>query len=313
MHLTFLGTSSGTPTRERNVSGMALTFDDGAVWVVDCGEGTQHQILRTAIRPGRIEAILLTHLHGDHCYGLPGLLASLAVHGRSDDVAVVGPKGVAEWLAVTTRISSLRLAFTWRVVEIDSPGLLDLSLARATVSALPLVHRVESYAYHITEPNRRGKVDAARAHELGVGGSDIGRLAAGHTVTTSDGTLVDPSMVVGVDRPGRRVVLCGDSADSSGLLPEAIGCDLLVHECTFAADRADHARQWGHSTAPQVGALAAQLQPKQLILTHLSSRYSDGAGPNQAPDDLRADCAAQCPGVPVSLAQDLQVIDIPRC
>ena len=311
MELTFLGTSSGTPTRTRNVSGAALRFDDGAVWIVDCGEGTQHRLLETTLRPGRIEAILLTHLHGDHCYGLPGLMASLAVHDRSEPVVVAGPPGVAEWLAVTRRVSDLKLGYRYRVVEYAPEGPLDLGLERAAVHVLPLVHRVPSHAFLITEPDRRGRLDPARAAALGIpDGPLLGRLAAGERVTLADGRVVEPAEVVGPPRPGRRLALCGDSADSSSLIGHAEGVDLLVHECTYESGRAEQAAKWGHSTAAQVGTLAAKLQPRQLALNHLSSRYTVGEAP-VATEDLREQCALACPGVPVVVADDLMTLAIP--
>ena len=311
MELTFLGTSSGTPTRQRNVSGSALRFDDGAIWIVDCGEGTQHRLLETSLRPGRVEAILLTHLHGDHCYGLPGLLASLAVHDRHEPVVIVGPHGVKEWISVTARMSDLKLGYRWRVVEFTEPGALDIGLDRLAVEVLPLVHRVPSYAYRLTEPARRGRFENSRAAALGIPDGPLrGRLAKGEVVTLPDGRKVDPSEVIGGDRPGRCVVLCGDSADSSALIGKAEGCDLLVHECTYETGREEQARQWGHSTAGQVGDLAAQLQPRHLVLTHLSSRYTV-SNPDMNPEDLGDQCRQRCPAVTVTMADDLMTIPIP--
>jgi len=309
MDFVVLGSSSGTPTLTRNVSGSALRFDDGRVWLIDCGEGTQHRILRSPLRPGRIERILLTHLHGDHSYGLPGLLASLGVHNRSAAVEVIGPPGVREWLKVTRQVSDLRLGYRLRVTEVQPGDSFERDGVGITVR--PMRHRVPSYAYLLREPTQRGRVDIERVRALGLApGPELGRLADGESLRLQDGREIRPEDVLGPARPGRLLVHCGDSSDSSALLGEAEDCDLLVHECTHDAGRRDRAIQWGHSTTEMVAELATALRPRLLVLTHFSSRYTCEGGAMTVAD-LLEEFRSRCPDVPVMAADDLLSVPIP--
>jgi ribonuclease Z len=311
VELTFLGTSAGVPTPERNVSATALRLEGGGVWLVDCGEGTQQRLLASRLRPSRLERVLLTHLHGDHCFGLPGLLASLGMWGRRDEVEVVGPEGLRTWLETTLRISGARLAFPLTLREIPPAGGALPARSGLETRALPLVHRLPSFAFELREPPRRGHLDADRARALGVAsGPALGRHAAGAAVALPDGRRIEPRQVLGPSRPGRRLVLCGDSADSSALLALEPGMDLLVHECTFAARDAAKAARYSHSTSEDVGALARALRPRQLVITHLSSRYTTPAADPDV-DALRREVEAACPGVPVTVARDHLVLAVP--
>jgi ribonuclease Z len=309
--LTFLGTSAGVPTRERGLSAVALRLDEGALWLFDCGEGTQQRLLAFGTRAARIGRVLLTHLHGDHCFGLPGLLASLGLWGRTDPVEVVGPRGLRAWLEATFRASELRLGFPLAIRELDEAGGVLPEQDGLTVEARPLVHRVPSFAYVVREPARRGHLDPARARALGVpDGPLLGRLARGEAVTLSDGRRVEPRGVLGAERPGRVLVLCGDSGDSSALLTLEPGCDVLVHECTYDGARGEQARRWGHSTTADVAALARALRPRQLVATHLSARYTvEGAALDA--DALGREIERGCPGQSVQVAFDGLTLDVP--
>jgi len=312
MRLTFLGTSSGIPTRDRSLSGTALRFDDGRVWVVDCGEGTQHGLLHTDLRLSRIDRVLITHLHGDHCWGLPGLLATMGMHGRRGAVAMAGPRGLRAWLETTLATASVVLPFALEIRELDGPGLVAAEADRR-VEAHALVHRVPSYAYLVREAPRRGHLDAERARALGVPDGPLrGRLAAGETVRLPDGSTVTPEAVLGPPRPGRVVVVCGDSVDSSSLVGPARGCDVLVHECTYAADREVQALRWQHSTTAMVAALACAVAPRRLVLTHFSSRYTVGEGEaGTMVEDLAREVARRCPGPAVHVAHDGMHLEVP--
>jgi ribonuclease Z len=312
LQLTFLGTSAGAPTRERGLSALALRLPGGGLWLFDCGEGTQQRLLASRLRAARLDRVLLTHLHGDHCFGLPGLLASAGLWGRREAIEVVGPRGLREWLDTTLRVSAMHLGYPLLVRELEHPagGALDLRGGLA-VEALPLVHRVPSFAYVVREPARRGHVDTARARALGVPeGPLLGRLARGDAVALADGRRIEPRDVLGPPRPGRTLVVCGDSSDSRALLALPPGCDVLVHECTYDAARAAQAREWSHSTSADVAALARALRPRLLVLTHLSSRYTvPGAEPGT--DALRREVETRCPGQRVLVAEDGLAIDVP--
>jgi ribonuclease Z len=307
MRVHFLGTSAGTPTPRRNVTAQAVVFDHGAVWLLDCGEGTQHRLLRSAVRASRVERILITHLHGDHCYGLPGLLAFLAIQGRKEPVELVGPVGLRELVETVARLSLLQLGYPLRITEIaaagDLPGSGGWSLA-----VRPLTHRITCWGYILREGRRPGVFHPAKAEALGVPEGRLwGVLQRGGTVTLEDGRTVEPRQVADPPRPGRTLALLGDTSDADAIADAAQGCDLLVCEATYDASRAAKAVEWGHMTAAGAGALAARLHARTLVITHFSQRYEDEAGIAA----LRAEAAAACPGTRVLAARDRWSVAVP--
>lgn len=311
MRYTFLGTGSGTPSRARNVAGAALRLDDGAVWVHDCGEATQHRLLDTDLSPGRIELILITHLHGDHCYGLPGVLAAITVHGREKEpVTVVGPRGLRSWIELTRSVSRMGLAYPLRFHELPDAGL-ELTFRGWTIRAIEMQHRIACYGYVLEEPAHRGRFDATKADALGIIGPDRRRLVAGESVRASDGRLVQPAEVIGPTRPGRRLALLGDTSAAPQAALACRGVDFAVHECTYDASRAEQGRLWGHSTTADVAAFARAAQPGLLALTHFSSRYSDGEPDRLTVADLVREVEAGAPGVRVVAGNDLEHLELP--
>ncbi len=311
VRITFLGTSSGAPTRNRNVTAQVLSLDSGGLLMLDCGEATQHQLMRAGLRSSRIERILLTHLHGDHLYGLPGLLACMTIHERSAPVQLIGPLGLREFVATVLRLSHTGLSFPLDIVELSGERALD-PCAEVALSAYPLVHRVPCFGYCLTEAPRPGRFDPARAAALGIPpGPLFGRLQAGHTIILQGGAVVQPTQVLDPPRSGRKVVLLGDTEDADGIATAAQGCNLLVREVTYDATRTDKARQWGHSTSTMTGEFAAAVNARELIITHFSSRYTDGAeGDQLTVADLVAETAASCPRTRVLAADDLWSHDI---
>jgi ribonuclease Z len=317
VQLTFLGTSAGAPTRARNVTAQLLAFDDGRLWLLDCGEATQHQLAKAGARASRIERILLTHLHGDHCLGLCGMLAAMAIGGREDPVAVVGPTGVAELVSTTVRLTHTELPFRLDVAELAPGSPHQLGQAGGwRIAAHPLVHRVACFGYCLCEEPRTGRFHPERAAALGVApGPDYGRLQRGEAVATATGATVRPEQVLSQPRPGRVVVLLGDTEDASAIVEAGQGCDLLVCETTYDAARGDQARAWGHSSTHMTGELAARMQARTLVITHFSARYTDPAAAGVADalsiDELVRETAARCPGTRVLAAADLWSITIP--
>lgn len=301
--LTFLGTGAGSPSRERNVTAALLERGDGALWLIDCGEGTQHQIMRSSLRMARIERILITHLHGDHVFGLPGLLASLAVHQRRSPVTVFGPPGLRGFLEAAFAISDFTAPYPLVIEEIPVSGGMLPARAGIQVQAYPLRHRLPSFAYNIRFPLLPGHLDARLARKLGVEpGPAMGRLAAGQSVLVASGAEVLPQQVLGPPRPGLHLVWCGDCTGDSAHPPEARGCDVLVHEATFDDTRRERAAQWGHSTAAEAAAVAADLGAGRLILTHISARFTTPPEGEQHP--LLVEARALLPDRPVDLASD---------
>lgn len=265
--ITFLGTSSATPTADRNMAAVAISLD-GDVLLFDCGEATQHQLLRSPVSPSAIEAIFLSHLHGDHLYGLPGLIATLGLNGRSRPLVVYGPPGLAPFIS----------AIPYR----GAPYPLEVRVAgehRADgyrIVAAPLDHTVPCFGYCIIEDDRPGRFDVERARALGIPeGPLFGALQHGSLVTLPDARVVSPSEVLGPNRPGRRIAYCTDTRPCAAAVDLARGADVLIHESTYAEELRAEAAERGHSTARDAAQIAAAAGVRQLVLTHFSSRYRD--------------------------------------
>ena len=360
MEVTFLGTSSGSPSFTRNVSSYALRLTD-EIWLFDCGEATQHQLMRSHLKYSKITRIFITHMHGDHIFGLPGLICALSgaraelrrVHGRDPEpLYITGPPGIADYVKAAIGCSRTVLGLNLVVTELAAPGngvaglgagddadprgfpqqthlaadarcrmflgerwpdngaptapdfrdrdgwqrawdgSLELpywtvhrEVSRNTsgrggekgaivVRAAPLRHPVPCFGYVIDEPDQAGRLDADTCAELGLPpGRDYQRLKNGESVQTPSGEWIHPTDVVGPDRPGRRLCLLGDTCDSVGIAPLAMGADVLVHESTFAASKHGEAVYKGHSTSTMAGEFAAMISARNLLLTHFSNRY----------------------------------------
>jgi ribonuclease Z len=310
VHLTFLGTSAGTPTRDRNVTSQALCFDNGAVWLLDCGEGTQHQIMRAGIKPPRIERVLLTHLHGDHCYGLPGLLGSIAVCGRTEPLRISGPKGVGELVRMTLKLSAATLSYELVIDELEARTTLAAG-NRWNVEAVPIVHRVPCFGYVLREDPRPGRFHPEKAKAFGiVAGPLYKRLQEGQTVALDDGRIVMAEMVSDPKRPGRTLVLLGDTNDATAIAGPGANCDLLVCEVTYDSASEAKAVQWGHSTSAMTGRLAEKMRAKNLIITHFSSRYTEDGASFGVPH-LVEQTRQYCPKTRVMAAKDLLKVELP--
>ena len=290
VELTFLGTSSGAPTRRRNVSALAVSH--GSTWdLVDCGEATQHRIMATPLSVARLRRIFITHLHGDHVFGLWGLLGSRSMNNATTPLRLVGPRGLREMTETVLSLSDSHLTFDLDVVELPDDGgpAADDTLGPA-VDALPLDHRVTSFAYRFTEADRPGAVDADAAAALGLDGPDIGRVVRGENVHGADGHPIDRAAVVGPERPGRVYVVAGDNRDPGHLCARIAGADLLVHESTYTEDALESMDgDYGHSTAARVATAAASIRLPHLVLTHFSPRYRLEPGPAPSIADVEAE------------------------
>ncbi|WP_336997290.1 ribonuclease Z [Leclercia sp. M50] len=275
MELFFLGTSAGVPTRTRNVTSILLDLQHptrGGLWMFDCGEGTQHQLLRTAAHPGKLDKIFITHLHGDHLFGLPGLLCSRSMAGNIQPLTIYGPPGIREFVETSLRISGSWTDYPLEIIEIK-PGVVFKDDAY-TVTAAALNHPVECYGFRIEERDKPGALDGAALIAAGVPfGPLFQQLKRGESVTLEDGRTINGAAYLSPPRPGKKLALFGDTAPCENALALAQGVDLLVHEATLEVAMEEKANSRGHSSTHQAARLARDAQVKKLIVTHVSSRY----------------------------------------
>jgi ribonuclease Z len=270
LDLVFLGTSGSVPTARRGLSGL-LVRRGGERMLVDCGEGTQRQLLRSNVGLVELPEMFLTHYHADHYLGLPGMLKTFALRGREVPLTVYGPPGLKELFRVLQRIFG-KLTYRVELVELRDGDVLDRGEYR--VIAFGVAHGVIANGYAFAEVPRPGRFDLETARSLGVPeGPLFGRLQAGETVELPGGGEVRPDQVLGSPRPGRKVVLTGDTAPAATVLEVAREADVLVHEATFAEEERERADETLHSTAVGAAALAKAAEVRMLALTHLSNRY----------------------------------------
>ncbi|MFN6737167.1 ribonuclease Z [Enterococcus gallinarum] len=275
MELEFLGTGAGVPAKHRNVTSTALRLLDerNAVWLFDCGEGTQMQILHSTIRPRKIEKIFITHLHGDHIYGLPGLISSRSFQGGASPLEIYGPIGIEEFVRTVLRISQTKLSYPLVFHEITKEGILFKD-KQFTVSCRRLDHGIESFGYRVEEASHQGELQVEALTALGIKpGPVFGRLKKGEIVTLEDGRQINGGDYVGEAKKGRTVTILGDTRLCANSILLAENADVLVHESTFNKDEAKMARAYFHSTTVQAAEVAKQAQVKRLLLTHISARY----------------------------------------
>ncbi|MEH7249727.1 ribonuclease Z [Neobacillus niacini] len=305
MDIFFLGTGAGVPAKLRNVTSIALKLleERGSIWLFDAGEATQHQILHTSIKPRRIEKIFITHLHGDHIYGLPGLLASRSFQGGESEVTVYGPKGIKEYITVSLSISQTYLKYPLKIVEIGAGIIFEDD--QFTVEAQLLEHGIPSYGYRIVEKDKPGTLLAEKLVEAGVQPGPIFRkIKEGESVKLEDGRVIIPQDFLGPDQKGRIVTILGDTRYCENAISLALDADLLIHEATFSKGEETLAFDYFHSTTHQAAEVARRSGSKQLCLTHISSRYD-----RQASRELIAE--AQEIFINTDIAEDFKEINIP--
>jgi ribonuclease Z len=292
LSLFFAGTGGSVPTARRGLPAV-LVRAGGDRLLFDCGEGTQRQLLRSIGLPD-VDAVFLTHYHLDHWLGLPGLVKTLDLRGRTKPLAIYGPPGLkALWEMLRPVIG--RTAYKLTVRELDRHE--DVAMGGYVVTAFPVSHRVPAYGYAVIEDDRPGRFDLEEARRLGLEpGPDFGRLQRGEEV---DG--IRPEQVIGESRTGRRIVLSGDTAPCQAVEAFAHGADVLVHEATFTEEERERARETGHSTARQAAELARDAEVRLLALTHLSTRFF----PREIRDEARAVFADTV------VPRDFDAIDVP--
>ena len=273
LDVVFIGTSGSTPTARR-APAATLLRRGGERLLVDCGEGTQRQLLRSDVGLVDLEEIFLTHFHADHFLGLPGMLKTFGLRGRELPLTIYGPRGLGELVEALRRIFG-RLTFPYEIVELAEGDVLQRDGYELRVVGVR--HTGASIGYALVEHERPGRFDVERADALGVPpGPARGALQRSEPVTLDSGTVIDPADVLGPARPGRKIVLTGDTAPVDSVVEAAEGADLLVHEATFCEDEAGRARETEHSTAREAAEVARDAGVKLLALTHISNRYGGG-------------------------------------
>lgn len=276
MELEFLGTGAGVPAKSRNVTSIALKLLDelNEVWLFDVGEATQHQILSTTIKPRKITKIFLTHLHGDHLFGLPGLLSSRSFQGGDGPLTIYGPPKVEKFVKTALAVSDTHLGYKINYVPVTESGLVFEDHG-FKVTCEKLEHRVPSFGYRVEEKPRAGEllVDKLKAYHI-KSGPIYGKLKRGEEVTLEDGTVLDGKDFVGPDHPGRVVSIFGDTRKTPQSVVLAQDADVMVHESTFGKAEGKLAYDYYHSTNIQAANIAKQASAKRLLLTHISARYN---------------------------------------
>ncbi|MEN5038525.1 ribonuclease Z [Pseudomonas sp. TWI929] len=311
MDLLFLGTSAGVPTKARNVSATAVIESSGSHWyLVDCGEGTQHQLLHTPLSIRDLRAIFITHVHGDHCFGLPGLLASAGMSGRTQPLELILPAALHGWVRQGLVASDTFLPFELRLLAVED--LVQWHSDALQVSTVQLSHRVPSVGFVFTERNPEPRLDIPRLEAEGIPRGPLwGDLAKGLAVQHG-GRLLNGIDYLRPSRPPRRVIVCGDNDNPELLAGAAKGADVLVHEATFTQAVVERSGvTFGHSTAAAVARFAEAAGVRNLVLTHFSARYQNDPRRSPSINDVRAEALAHYSGQ-LLLAQDLQRYHIGR-
>ncbi len=299
MKVVFLGTSGSMPTPERSSSSVAVVMGRSVV-LLDCGEGTQRQMVAAHIGFSRVKLIFITHLHGDHVLGAPGLLQSMTLQRREEPLEVFGPPGTHAFLqGVSNTLGGPSFPVT--VHEIAEPGVVYESKS-FTVEACRAEHRLMAWSYAVAEKPRPGRFHPEKARKFGVPEGTLWKRLQGGEEVAVDDMVVTPQDVCDAPRPGRRIVYTGDTKPSENVIKLAHGADLLIHEATFGDDLADRAAEDGHSTVSQAAGVAAKAGVKCLILTHISSRYSDTMPLLEAARKIFPD---------TTIAEDLKEVEVP--
>ena len=300
MTVHFLGTGGSWPSAQRNVAATAIKRGS-EVLLFDCGEGTQRQFQKGGLSYQAISKIFISHLHGDHVYGLPGIVKTMQLNERTDPLDVYGPRGILDLMGVYDRIANVRDQFPIRVHELRDGS--HVKFEGYEVRAAKMNHGLHNLAYGLVEEERPGRFDKPTALRLGVPEGPLFRkLQMGEEVKSKDGRSVRPTEVLGPPRRGRKVVVTGDTGPCEALVSFAHGSTLLICEATYCAEMADRAAEYGHMTAAWAAEAAKRAAVERLVLTHISPRYVD-SGQHLA--EARPIFAQ------VTVAEDFDAIEVP--
>jgi ribonuclease Z len=273
LKITFLGTGASIPTPQRGLSAVAVRRKNELL-LFDCGEGTQRQMIKARVSFHRKTKVFVTHMHGDHVLGLPGLLQTMSLLGRTKELEIYGPRGIKAFVDAINQTVRYTLTFPLKVLE-KEPGLV-CEEKEYTVTAIQSIHLNPSLIYALAEKPRPGIFHPKKAKDLGIPEGPLwSKLQSGSSVKLPDGRIVEPEMVLGAPRHGRKIVYTGDTGPSKNLVNLAKNADLLIHEATFEDEMKERALEDKHSTPSMAAETAKKAGVKRLVLTHISARYKD--------------------------------------
>lgn len=299
MQVLFLGTSGSWPTPKRNVSAVAVKRGPEIV-LFDCGEGTQRQFMQSPFSYMKVARVFISHFHGDHFLGLPGLVQSMTMNDRKAPLEAFGPRGMKDLVRQLLTLGYFTPGFEIPVREMSGGDVVDFG--EYVVRALDASHTVPALSYALEEKDRPGRFNREKALSLGIPEGPLwGRLQDGHPVTVGGGTFT-PDMVLGVRRRGRKIVYTGDTMPTSALVEFARGADLLIHDATAESSLEEKANRYGHSTARQAALVAKDAGVRTLALTHISPRYEE-------PEPILSDGKSVFENT--ILAEDFLQLDVP--
>lgn len=306
MELQFLGTSAGMPSKFRTTSSLVVNLveERGTYWLFDCGEAMQHQLMKTPLKPRKIEKIFITHLHGDHIFGLPGFLGSRSFLGGTEKLMIYGPTGIREYVETCLRLSRTHLTYPLEVIEIE-PGVIfedESFIVRASL----LAHVIPSFGFRIEQKPLPGKLDSEKAAALGVPkGPLLAKLKSGEDIHLENGTIVQSREVTSPPQEGFVIAVLGDTKYCEASIELASQADIVVHEATFDDESVSLAASYGHSTFRQAGEVAKQAGARHVIVNHISARFTKA-------DEQRLLEELKTSGLPSFLADDLSGFRLTR-
>lgn len=300
LRIIFLGTGGSLPTRNRNPSAV-LVNRKGELILFDCGEGTQQQMMRAKTGMMSLSSIFISHFHADHFLGIPGLIQTMSFMGRKEPLTIYGPENTKEFTELFKALGYFNLKYEIRGVQLKPAETVDKG--EYVIQALETDHSIPSFGYALIEKPRPGRFNREKAIELGISpGPLFSKLQRGNSIEI-DGKIIRPEDVMGISRSGRTIVYSGDTRPCESVLEASRGADLLIHDGSFADEMADWAEESKHSTAGEVAALAKEAGVRKLILTHISSRYTDDSEP------VLADSKKIFENV--TIAEDLMEVEVP--
>jgi ribonuclease Z len=273
LNIIFLGTGGSWPTVKRNVSSVAIKRGS-EILLFDCGEGTQRQFQKSNLSYMQISKLFITHFHGDHFLGIPGLIQTMQLNDRIKPLYIYGPKGMIKLTSQLLSLGYFRPDYKIIAHEIKNGDFIEFD--EYYIKAIKVNHGIPALAYSVEEKMRPGKFNKSRALKIGIPeGPLFSKLQRGNTIILDDGRKITPEMVLGSARKGRKIVISGDTKKCNGMIDFAKDADVLIHDSTFESELKDIAEEYGHATACQSAEIAKMANVGKLFLTHISPRYLD--------------------------------------